>query len=124
MSKIAIVGTRDFNDYEYFKKKLNELDIFDKDTIIVSGGARGPDMFAELYTTEMKYHLIVFPAKWNTYGKQAGFLRNTQIVNECDIVIAFWDGKSKGTEDTIKKARMKSKPVIIINYNDQSSSSS
>jgi len=56
---------------------------------------------------------LVIPANWEKYGLRAGFLRNTEIVAEADEVVAFWDGESKGTQDTIKKAKEAGKLKVV-----------
>lgn len=89
---------------------------------VVSGGADGPDSWAYEYAI---FHGLpepkVFEAEWkNAYGvyrPQAGKLRNTTIVVMSDCVVAFWDGKSGGTKDTIKKAVRRGKPCLIV-YED------
>lgn len=110
---IAIVGSRDFNNYEYMKEKflLIKEDINEK-IIIVSGGARGADSLAEKLAKELGFETIIFPANWKL-GKGAGFIRNTTIVNNADIILAFPIGSSKGTYDTIKKGHQKGIPVYI-----------
>ena len=85
--------------------------------LIISGGAKGADKLAELLANEYQIPLKIFIPDWKTHGYQAGFIRNTYIVEESDKVIAFWDGKSKGTLDSINKAKRMFKPVMIIEYN-------
>ncbi|KKL45313.1 hypothetical protein LCGC14_2356910, partial [marine sediment metagenome] len=58
--------------------------------------------------------LTVYRAEWDKYGKSAGFLRNQTIIDNCDMVVAFWDGKSKGTADTINKAKRSKKPILLV----------
>jgi hypothetical protein len=55
----------------------------------------------------------VFPADWDKHGKAAGFLRNTTIIENADWVVAFWDGTSRGTSDSIKKAHAAGKPISV-----------
>jgi hypothetical protein len=69
---------------------------------------------AATYAEEHRIPLIVFEADWNKHGKRAGFIRNTDIVMESDMIVAFWDGKSRGTADTIAKAKTLKKPTLII----------
>lgn len=99
--RVAIVGSRDWKDGESIKKYMSSLP---KDSVIISGGARGVDTFAVLYATELKLNFEVYNASWDIYGKTAGIIRNTEIINNSDKVVAFWNGKSKGTKDTIDKA--------------------
>ena len=82
--------------------------------IILSGHCRGTDMMAEKYAKERGYSLELYPAKWSVYGRCAGVIRNKEIVNNSDLIVAFWDGKSKGTKNLIDNAISLSKPYIII----------
>ena len=104
---IAVVGCRHFTDYEKLRGVMDDfIDIHkDKDICIVSGGARGADSLAEKYASEKGYEFKCFPADWDTHGKIAGFIRNKDIVDAADTIVAFWDGKSTGTKDTLEKAR-------------------
>lgn len=118
---IAIVGGRDFTDYELLKETLLSapgLDFADTDSIkyIISGGAKGADTLAEQFAKEFNLGLIVFPADWKQYGRGAGMIRNKQIISESDIVFAFWDGKSKGTKNSIDHAKKQNKPLTIVYY--------
>ena len=115
--KIAIVGSRDY-------PRLNAVAAFvavlPEDTEIVSGGARGVDQAAADAARRSKKLLYVFEADWKAHGKRAGFLRNQEIVDYSDKVVAFWDGKSRGTLDTITKARAAGKPVTVFGPDGQS----
>lgn len=113
--KVAVIGSRTFNDYEEVKKVLSTMNI----TLLVSGGAKGADSLGERYAKEHNIETKIFLPDWNKHGKVAGFLRNTDIVNEADLVVAFWDQKSKGTLDSIKKADKLGKRILIINTNKQ-----
>lgn len=116
--KIAIVGGRDFNDYEFLKKELGKF--IDENKIflcsIVSGGAKGADTLAEKLAAEMGVEMIVFKPDFEKFGRGAALARNTQIVECADTVFAFWDGKSKGTHDSIRKTEKLGKKLLIINY--------
>jgi len=114
--KLAIVGSRTFNDYDLFEYWIG---YFDGDLIeeLVSGGAKGADSLAEKYAKlYWGCPIRIFQPDWNKFGKQAGFIRNQQIVDNCDVVLAFWDGKSRGTKDTIDKARKAKKPTLIVYF--------
>jgi hypothetical protein len=112
--KIAIIGGRSFGDYELVKSVLS--DYLDKVTMVVSGGAKGADSFGEKWANENNIQTLIFKPDWNKYGKKAGHLRNTDIIDNCDMCIAFWDGKSTGTKDSIKKAKKMGKEILIVNY--------
>ena len=109
--RVAIVGSREYENLEAVRDFIGSLP---PDCTIVSGGAKGADTAAKEAAKEFGFAYKEWPAEWRTYGKQAGFLRNAQIINDCDIVVAFWDGFSKGTKHSIDLARQWNKPVIII----------
>jgi hypothetical protein len=81
---------------------------------LVSGGAKGADTLGERYAKEHNIETKIFLPDWEKYGKKAGFLRNTDIINEAELIIAFWDGQSKGTKDSIDKAFKSEKKLLII----------
>lgn len=111
--KIAVVGSRGFNDYSLLERTLAPYSPF----ILVSGGARGADRLAERFADENSLEKIIFKPDWNKYGKRAGFLRNIKIVDESDMVIAFWDGNSPGTKSSIDLAKKGNKELSVIRYN-------
>ena len=111
--KCAIIGGRDFNDYE---KVVEVLSKYNDITEIISGGAKGADSLAEKYAQEKNIPLTIFPANWKKYGKSAGVIRNRDIVKNSDILFSFWDGKSKGTANSIALARKSNKSVVITYY--------
>lgn len=110
--KVAIVGSRTYNNYDQAFSVLEHM--IEPDDVIISGGAHGADAIAKDYALEKGYAYVEYKADWDKYGKSAGMIRNGKIVEECDYVIAFWDGKSSGTKDTIQKARNNNKEAIII----------
>ncbi len=114
--KLAIVGGRDFTDYKLVEDTISNFFCFTDIMDIVSGGAEGADNMAYNFAINNKIHLIVYKPEWAKYGKSAGFLRNQTIVDICDVVLAFWNGESRGTADTIEKAKIAKKPTIIIYY--------
>lgn len=110
--KVGVIGSRGFKDYDLVVKTLSKMDI----SLIVSGGAIGADTLGERYAKENNIETKIFLPDWKTHGKSAGFIRNTDIINESEIIVAFWDGVSKGTKDSIDKANKLEKQVIIVNY--------
>jgi hypothetical protein len=110
--RVAVIGSRGFNDYEKVKETLSKINI----TLLVSGGAKGADLLGERYAKENNIETKIFIPDWDKHGKKAGFLRNTDIIENAELVVVFWDGSSKGTEDSINKTKKVNKKIIIINY--------
>ena len=108
--RIAIVGSRDYPDLQAVRDYVSGLP---KDTLIVSGGARGVDSTAETTARAEGLQVMSIRPNWSE-GRGAGLARNTHIVENADAVVAFWDGVSRGTADTIAKARAKGIPVTVI----------
>ena len=119
--KLAIVGCRTFNDYEFVKKHVLELYDIKEITHIISGGATGVDTLAKQLSEEYHITFIEFKADWNTHGKAAGPIRNRVIIDNATHVIAFWDYQSKGTKSSINIAIAMKKVlnIVDINYNKQ-----
>lgn len=118
MFKVIIAGGRDFNDYDFLKSKC-DLILKNKshDEIeIVSGCANGVDSLAIRYAQEHNYKLTKFLADWNKFGKSAGYIRNTQMADYADALIAIWNGESKGTKHMIEIANARKILVRIIYY--------
>lgn len=80
---------------------------------VISGGAIGIDTIAEQWAKSNKIEFVAYLPNWKLYGKTAGFVRNKEMVNACDIVFAFWDGKSKGTLHTINYAQSIGRKCIV-----------
>lgn len=117
---IAIVGGRDFSDYTLLKESLLAyISIYRVPDNIVSGGAKGTDTLAAQFATEMGIPLLVFKPDYQKYGRGATLIRNTQIIENAEVVFAFWDGESKGTKDSITKAKKLQKELYIISYGEK-----
>ena len=109
--KLAVVGSRTFNDYERLKEELDKIENIE---LIITGGALGADFLASKYAKENNILEKLYLPYWQNFGKSAGMLRNSLIVDNCDYLIAFWDGKSKGTKDSINKAKKQGKLLRIV----------
>ena len=109
--KIAIVGSRRFKKLSLVKDFVDSLPL---DTTIVSGGALGVDQVAEASALARGMTTKIFLPDWKTLGLKAGAIRNAQIVEESDEIVAFHDGVSKGTLITIELGHKAGKPVKII----------
>lgn len=120
MIKVIIAGTRDFNDYDFLKKNvdyfLQGINPNSEEIEIVSGNARGADKLGERYAKERNLPVKLFPANWDKYGKRAGYLRNQEMADYADVLIAFWDEKSKGTKHMIDIAKKQDLTVIVVGY--------
>ena len=116
MNKVIVAGTRGFNNYNLMCNKLYKFLYNLKDVEIVSGTARVADSLGERYAKQHNLALKQFPANWDKYGKRAGYLRNSQMADYADYLVAFWDGKSKGTSLMINLAKEKGLKVRVVNY--------
>ena len=113
--KIVIGGCRNYDNYESFKSRLDDIIKHKKDKIIIiSGHCSGVDLMGERYAEENGFEIEIFLPEWKKYGRAAGPVRNKEMVNYADLVIAFWDGKSKGTKSLIKYAEKIGKELIKI----------
>lgn len=108
---VAIVGSRNWPDHEMVRDYIYSLD---EDDTVVSGGAKGVDQWAHYYAEKRGLTTLIFPAAWSHYGKKAGLLRNRDIVNACDRMVAFCLDESLGTSHSIKLARNAGKPVLVL----------
>jgi len=97
--KLAVVGSRGWLMPSVVSRVLDEICPAE----VVSGGARGVDSFAEAWAVLHRVPVKVFRPDWSK-GRSAGARRNAQIVAYCDKLVAFWDGKSKGTQISIEMA--------------------
>ena len=106
--KLAIIGSRTCPpiDIEAYLKYIPDT--------IVSGRAVGADTYAREFAKKKGMKLIEFFPDYEKYGKGAPLERNKLIVDECDCVLAFWDGQSHGTKFTLNYAKEKNKPVKIV----------
>jgi hypothetical protein len=106
MFKVIIAGSRHYSDYEVLAQRCDFLLSKISDRVeIVSGAARGADTLGERYASERGLQCTRFPADWNSNGKSAGPIRNIQMAEYADALIAFPIGKSVGTRHMISAAR-------------------
>ena len=103
--KVIIAGGRDFGDYHKLVDVCGMLLVGPPGRYeVVSGGARGADTLGARYAREYGCALTSFLADWAKHGKSAGYVRNDQMAKYADGLIAFWDGKSRGTRHMINLA--------------------
>ena len=105
---LAIIGSRDCPavDIEAYLDELPDA--------IVSGGAKGADTYAREFAIKKGIRLIEHLPDYAKYGKVAPLVRNRLIIDCFDKVLAFWDGKSRGTKQTLDYAEKMGKPAKII----------
>ena len=99
--RVAIVGSREYLDLASVKNYVASLP---PDTVVITGGARGVDTIAEQTARTCGLDVVVHPANWTLHGKAAGQIRNQIVVDDCDRLVAFWDGTSPGTKGAISLA--------------------
>ena len=118
MFKVIVAGGRDFNNYKLLSDTLYKLldNKQPSQVEIVSGTCRGADLLGEKWAKITDTKIKRFPADWDEYGKSAGFVRNKQMANYSDALVAFWDGKSKGTKNMIELAKRNNLSVRVIKY--------
>lgn len=84
-------------------------------------GAKGADTFGRDYGEQYGYTIVSFPADWNKHGRAAGPIRNGEMAKYASegtlgILLAFWDGESKGTKNMMKQAKGKGLRVFVSRY--------
>lgn len=116
--RVAVIGSRDFKD----KKRLFEIldKNFNKIEMIVSGGAHGADELGRAYAQERGLPCLIYYPRWHSldgeFDRGAGFRRNHLIIRNCDIVLAFWDGASKGTANSLEIAKILGKKFQVFPF--------
>lgn len=105
--KVAVIGSRGLavsNLEKYLPPDVTE---------IVSGGARGVDTSAKEYALAHGLQLTEFLPEYDKFGKGAPLKRNITIIEYADLVLAFWDRKSRGTKFVIDNCKQRNIPVKI-----------
>lgn len=120
--KLAIIGSRSFNSFakalEVFNQNFPNGDISE----VVSGGAKGADTVGKAIAERLGLKYTEFLPDWEKDGFGAGFKRNHLIIDNSDIVLAFWDGESRGTAHSIGLANAQKKKVIIHTFKPEETS--
>lgn len=114
--KLIIAGGRDFDDITLTALHFCDLDF--EVTEVVSGGARGADRCGEKVATIYGIPVKKFIPDWDGLGKRAGFVRNAEMAEYADALLAFWDKKSKGTKHMIDTATKKGLHVKVVYYDE------
>ena len=117
MFRVIIAGTRTFDDYDLLCRSMDYYLQNIKEPIqILCGLAKGADQLGLKYACEHGYEVRFFPADWKKYGRAAGPIRNLQMVQNADALVAFWDGKSFGTKNIIRLAKERNLNIRVKQY--------
>lgn len=109
-----------FKNVERIQNEIvaNRNDI--SEVVIISGTARGADRLGELYAERTNSKIKRFPADWDNLGKRAGYVRNAEMAKYAakgiGVLVAFWDGKSKGTKHMIDLAKRYDLEIHVVNF--------
>ena len=129
--KLLIAGSRTFEEhvtpkgstkglYSLFEDaaRLLSIDVWRdyESVIIISGGARGIDTAAEGWASDLGLGFQLYAAQWDELGKRAGYVRNTEMAEACDVAILVWDGVSKGTEHMRNLLVKAEKPYALMYF--------
>lgn len=133
--RIIIAGSREYDGYYRLRTTCMDIITHDLNGVlylkhnklqIVSGHCpQGADKYGEMFSTFLHLNPKLFPAQWNRYGKRAGMVRNEEMAiyassdYNVGVLIAFWDGKSTGTENMINNAYKYGLKVFVINYKEK-----
>lgn len=113
--KVAIIGTRrpliEYDEWE--RIVLNHIDLTSL-TEIISGGAIGIDSYAKRFAESHNIPLTEYVPQYALYGRRAALLRNVDIVQVADMIIAFPTSESRGTYHALREARRLNKAIIEI----------
>lgn len=115
---LAIVGARTCSDFNFVYERLNAfVEHFGMPDRVVSGGARGADSLGEAWAHARHLPVTSYRPQWlrpdGSVNRGAGLVRNSAIVSECTHMVAFPSKSGRGTQDSIKKARLKGKYVEV-----------
>jgi hypothetical protein len=113
---VAIVGSRNWPWPAPIKEFVNGLDSED---VVVSGGAYGVDTIAENAAKDRGLETLIFLPDWEKHGKPAGFIRNQEIIEHSDKLVAFQYKNSKGTQHSINLAKKKGIPVTLVSFTEE-----
>jgi hypothetical protein len=117
-TRVIVCGSRNFTDKEICFKALDQLLGENPNVEIISGHAKGADQFGEEYAALHGIPTKVFLPDWKRYGRGAGPIRNREMLScakeESPLVVAFWDGKSKGTKNMIEIAQAEGMETHVV----------
>ncbi len=105
--RVLVCGCRDWKAVEPIQEALFGISqSTDETCVLIHGDAKGADRIAAGLGYRIGWAVAAYPADWDQHSKAAGVIRNRKMLDEGkpDLVLAFWDGKSRGTMDMISRA--------------------
>lgn len=117
--KVIIAGSRTIHDFNLILEVIEKSGFKDQITEIVSGFAKGVDKLGAWYGEKHGIPVTPFLPDWTSHGKAAGPIRNRQMAEYADALIAVWDGESPGTANMIEEAKKRSLKLYIHNLKEQ-----
>ena len=106
--KLLIVGSRSITNFDLSPYITENVDT------VISGGAGGVDSLAEQYADLHRLSKYILHPRYDIYGRAAPLKRNEQMVDIADALLVIWDGRSKGTQYTLKYAKKTKKQVTLV----------
>lgn len=116
--KTIIAGSRTITEVEVIISALLGCPFTSEISEVVSGTAKGVDLLGEQVAKATGIPIKRFPANWEQYGKAAGPIRNNEMAEYADALVAIWDGKSSGTKHMIDSAKSKGLNVYVYVYRE------
>ena len=110
--KLIVAGSRTFTNYPLLCQTLGPQR--HRITEVLHGGTRGADQLGFRWAVKHHIRSRCFAADWERFGKAAGVRRNHQMAQAGDMLLAFWDGRSAGTQHMISCMQQLGKPVVVI----------
>jgi hypothetical protein len=109
--RTIIAGSRSITDLSVVREAVASSGF--RVTEVVSGGARGVDRLGERLASMLGVPCRVFPADWDAHGRSAGVIRNREMAEYANALVAVWDGRSRGTANMISQARRMGLKVYV-----------
>lgn len=114
--RVIVAGGRDFTDQRRAFDCLDRFHAHWPIAVLISGMARGADTIGCEWARSRGVRLLPMPADWDAHGRSAGFIRNEQMAEVGNYLLAFWDGRSHGTKHMIDIAQRKNITTTIVRY--------
>jgi len=111
-ARVLVAGSRTWDRFDIIEQHIAG---HPRGTVFVHGAARGADQMAGAVARRLGYAVEEYPADWRGKGKQAGIIRNLEMLDtKPDKVIAFWKDGSTGTGHTVSEAKKRGIPVEVV----------